>query len=71
VLAARDVEGESMMIWRELGQARNLGYSLTALGFFALGQKDLAAAHALLREALMIAVELGDTGGWASSSPGS
>ncbi|HLK58287.1 MAG TPA: tetratricopeptide repeat protein, partial [Chthonomonadaceae bacterium] len=51
---------ESLTIFRELGDKRNIAYALNGLGSVALDQGDLVEARALLEESLATCRALGD-----------
>jgi tetratricopeptide (TPR) repeat protein len=54
------VERESLAIWQETGNRRDLAYTWWALGGIALRQPDPARARGYFRQALPIQAEIGD-----------
>ncbi len=56
----RRLEVESLELWMELGDRRNRSYSLALLAEVAYVEGDLVAALGYMREALLLAVEVGD-----------
>jgi predicted ATPase/class 3 adenylate cyclase len=58
---------DSLAMWRELGDRRQIAYLLSNLGFLTSSQGDQAAARTLLEESLAIRREIADTGGAATS----
>ena len=55
--------GESLALYRELGDTRGMAFSLSSLGHAALMRSNYAAARALEEEALALFREGGDMGG--------
>src|SRR5262249_50272567 len=60
--AARDLQRESVLIWRELGDLSHLAVSLSVMGWAALEEGDPAAARPYLEESASIAREIGLSG---------
>ena len=58
---------DSLTMWRELGDRRQIAYLLSNLGFLTTAQGDYVAARSLLEESLAIRRELGDKRGTATS----
>ncbi len=58
---------DSLAMWRELGDRRQIAYLLSNLGFLTSSQGDQAAARNLLEESLAIRREIADTRGAATS----
>ncbi len=66
-LAARALHEESLLIWRELGDAPGMALALNNLGNVAWKQADYTAARRFHEESLKIRRDLGDQGGVAAS----
>jgi tetratricopeptide (TPR) repeat protein len=60
--AARALFAESLAIFRELGENRDIAGSLNGLGMATLNQWDFRAARAFFEESLALYRELGDKG---------
>jgi tetratricopeptide (TPR) repeat protein len=65
--AARARQEDSLAIWRQLGDRKGIGGSLSNLGMVARSQGDYASARALYEESMAISRELGDRWGLAAS----
>ena len=63
--AARDRLEESVALWRELGDRRQIAYTLQILGLLALSQGEAATARARLQEGVALFREMGDRWGLA------